>query len=531
MSFFETPILDSVHIRFTLTANSLSNLLIPYMHDRGISYGRPRVPAIGEAERVIVEFSSPNVALDFNGNHFRSTILGAYISNMYEYMGWEVVRLNYLGDWGKHIGLLAVGWEKFGSEHDFDQADDQMAYLREIYTQVEIEFAPEQEASRKLRDQNLNTAEVEKTGIYAQRDAFFKRMEDGDPQALALWERFRRASVREYKADYAKMGITFDKYAGECKVSFIPETVQKVETILKEKGVYEESEGSWIVDFKKHGAKHLGTAIFRGRTGSSTYLLRDIVLALHRDEKYSPSLMIHVTSQDQEVHFKRIVCTLRLMGMDDLAEKVRHVSFKRIKDFDTQLHQPHSLGRILDRAISLLRQNVTMGSLSHVEDVEALLQSAGPASLMTQDFNSKRANSYTLDIKQMSSIKGNTGIELCMLYSKVCKLTGTIQDVSKPDLDSIDFAVFENQELAHLLRVLARYPDVTNLSFLSLEPSIILAYIFRLGKQMSTTIDGYVKVKMEADLESETRAWEILLISAKVVFESGLRLLGFQFSG
>jgi arginyl-tRNA synthetase len=175
---------------------TIARLLSPYINDRKDSYGRdislglhdPSLPDLGR-KKLVVEFSSPNIASEFQGTHLRSTILGAYIGNLHEMMGWDVVKINYLGDWGKPIGLLGVGWEKFGSEEEFEA--DPSGHLLDVYNKINQLFMPEQLASKKARDERRDSgkdsAEIESQGLFAERNAFFKRMEDGDETAIAFW--------------------------------------------------------------------------------------------------------------------------------------------------------------------------------------------------------------------------------------------------------------------------------------------------------------------------------------------------------
>jgi arginyl-tRNA synthetase len=176
-------------------------------------------------KKVIVEFSSPNIAKEFHAGHLRSTIIGAFISNLYSSMGWDVVKMNYLGDWGKQFGLLAVGWEKFGSEELFEQ--NPLGHLLDVYARINKLFKPEQEARKQAQDEGKDTSEIESTGLFAQRNAYFKRMEDGEPEAIQLWKRFRDVSIERYISTYARLNIAFDEYSGESQV--------KQQTVLKSK--------------------------------------------------------------------------------------------------------------------------------------------------------------------------------------------------------------------------------------------------------------------------------------------------------
>jgi arginyl-tRNA synthetase len=236
----------------------LPRLLLPYINDRKASYGQditlglrdPSSPDLGR-KKLVIEFSSPNIASEFLGKHLRSTIIGAYIANLYKTMGWEVTKINYLGDWGKPLGLLGVGWEKFGSEELF-QADP-AGHLLDVNNKINELFAPEvaaskkarDEASKKSKDEGKDQAEIENHGLFAERNKFFKRMEDEDEEAMAFWRRVRDVNIESYTNLYARLNVSFDEYSGESQVS--PSTMAEVEEILKKKGLCEASEKAWYV--------------------------------------------------------------------------------------------------------------------------------------------------------------------------------------------------------------------------------------------------------------------------------------------
>jgi arginyl-tRNA synthetase len=168
---------------------ALPRLLIPYIQERKDGYGcdishglrDAALPDLGR-KKLVVDFSSPNIASEFQGKHLRSTIIGSFITNLYESMGWDVSKINYLGDWGKPIGLLGAGWERFGSEELFEA--DPIGHLLDVYHKINEEFIPAQLESKKIRDAGGDPAEFESTGVFAERNAFFKRMEDREEKAI-----------------------------------------------------------------------------------------------------------------------------------------------------------------------------------------------------------------------------------------------------------------------------------------------------------------------------------------------------------
>jgi arginyl-tRNA synthetase len=226
------------------TPNTLPRLLLPYISDRKDSYGKdpsiglrdPFLPDLGR-KRLVIEFSSPNIAMEFGSNHLRSTILGGCIANLYKNMGWDVVKINHLGDSGMHMGLLCVGWEKFGSEEQLRA--DPIRHILSVYHKIQ-EFT-ESSSTKKLLDSGQDTIGIATQRVFAERNAFFERLEGGDKQALALCKRFRDVSIEYYAKLYAGLNVSFDEYSGESQASL--ETMDEVEEMLKARASLRKTRG------------------------------------------------------------------------------------------------------------------------------------------------------------------------------------------------------------------------------------------------------------------------------------------------
>lgn len=482
----------------------------------------PEKPDAGR-KKAIIEFSSPNIAKEFHAGHLRSTIIGAYIANLYESMGWDVVKINYLGDWGKQFGLLAVGWERFGSEELFKV--DPLKHLLDVYAKINALFKPEQDASQQARDNGQDTTEIESRGLFAERNAFCKRMEEGEPDALALWRRFRDVSIERYITTYSRLNIAFDEYSGESTVK--PETVQRVEAILKEKEIYEENNGSWIINFKKYGAPSLDIAVVRNRTGTTTYLLRDIAAVLERVEKYDFNKMIYVVAAEQDVYFQRVFKVIELMGYTEVAAKLTHINFGKVQGMSSRLGTVKLLGDILDDCGTAMHEvmRTNVQKYTQVEDPYAVADFVGITAVMVQDMSGKRINNYPFDIKRMTSFEGDTGPYLQYSHARLCSIMRKAQ--MTPELVAqADFSLLKEPHAIDLLRLMAQYPDVTNHAFKTLEPATILTYLFRLTHQISSGYD-VIKVIGAAEGPDVTLARSALYEGARQVLENGMRLLGF----
>ena len=516
------PFADGVHLRINFEPHTLPRLLLPYIHDRKESYGREvslglrdlSSPDLGR-KKLVVEFSSPNLASEFLGKHLRSTIVGAHISNIYEAMGWDVVKVNYLGDWGKPIALLGVGWEKYGSEELFKA--DPVGHLFDVYHKVYDRFAPEQVESKRARDEKRDPAEIESQGLFAERNAFFKRMEEGDEKALALWKRVREVNIANYTKLYARLNVSFDEYSGESQVS--QETMAEVEGILKSKGLCDESGGSCIIDLKKHRGK-AGTVIIRDRTGSSTYLLRDLAAVLDRHKKYEFDKMIYVVAADHTIHFTRLFKILELMGMSELASKLQYVHFSEVSQMSENLGQGHMLSDILDQCQSAMLDSLKENpeKAAFLGDSEDAVATIGITALLAQELSARRANDHDFDIKRMTSFEHGTGPDLQYAYARLSSILSA--NPGHTDFAGEDLASLAEENEADLIRLLVQYPDISLSAYKTLEPATIMAYLFNVTAQLSLCLET------DEDNTSLTPAQVMLYEATRRVLENGMKLLG-----
>jgi arginyl-tRNA synthetase len=298
----EKPKVTGTFIGFFFKPSALTSLVLPQILKSGPSYGfnpnfglrDPSDPSSGK-KKIIVEFSSPNIAKPFHAGHLRSTIIGGFLANLYEKAGWDVVRMNYLGDWGKQYGVLAVGYDKFGSEEELKS--NPIGHLYDVYVKISKIAADEGDKAKALKEEitkkqaagedtkalEAEVKEIEEKGVDQQARDYFKRMVDGEPKAIDIWKRFRDLSIVKYKETYARLNIWYDDYSGESTVK--DESMDAAAKIMWEKKVSQDSDGAVIVDLTPH-SKKLGKAIVRKKDGTSLYLTRDIGAAVERMDKY-----------------------------------------------------------------------------------------------------------------------------------------------------------------------------------------------------------------------------------------------------
>ncbi|KAF1929713.1 Nucleotidylyl transferase [Didymella exigua CBS 183.55] len=520
-ALFDPPFLEGVHLRVFLKLEVVGHILLPFILDRGSSYGSH--PSEETPKEAVVEFSSPNITSEFQGKHLRSTIVGSFISRLYESLGWHVTRLNYLGDWGKPIALLKVGWDRFGSEEAFQK--DSVGHLLEVYHQIEELFQPEQAASKKARDEAVKEGrdegeaqvEIESQGIFSQRNKAFKQLEAGDEATVSFWDRVRKANIENYTSFYNRLGIQFDEYSGESKMS--QEIVVEVEQLLKDKNISEESGGAWIVHMQKLGAK-AGTAIIRDRSGSSTYLLRDLAAVLERSRKYAFDKMVYVVASDNSVHFSQLFRILEALDMKDLATKLQHVRFSEVSKMSATLGKGYKPQAILDASEDAIE------GLSEADEEKAGLlggsdqttKALGISALLLQEAVTRANSVHAFDTSSFASFKPSTGPELQYWYTKVCALLSG--HAASAELADDQFEALADEDKANLLRVLAQYPEVVNATFQSLEPSGIVTYLTAITEQLPTLLED------EDDKIDISPGSVALLEATRTVLQNGLKLLG-----
>ncbi|KAG5789923.1 hypothetical protein H9Q69_011006 [Fusarium xylarioides] len=549
--FFTAPFADGPRITFYFSPTALPNLLLPYIQDRKSAYGRCRAESFDHGasvhspgrKKVLVEFSSPNVGSEFNGNHLRSTLIGLFISNIYELMGWDVVKLNYLGDWGKEVALLAIGFGRFGSEDILKTKP--LEHMLEVYLRIKALFKPEQEESKRAKDQGSSTADIEGKGLFAERDTFFRDLESRSEAALHLWSQFRELSVSHLRASYLRMGVEFDEFSGESQVN--PETMNEVEAALKAKGVLDQNdEGSWVIDFTKHSGKAgkgLGVQVLRNHDGTTTYLLRDIGAAIDRYSTYHFDKMIYVVSSRQSSHFQQLSIALKLMGRADIDEKIQHASFGELQGLPEHMKGPLLLDNILDEC------NCSLG-MPHISNPTHETNKKGTVvhgdamavgALVSREIAvKKRSHNYALQVDHMAQEEG-AALNLQQFYAKIISAIWELQ-TEAVEAAAINSSVFEDDAMAELFGILARYPEMTTAAFKSLEPHTILVYLSQLAYSLDLNADNEDTQNDEegADAgdnepsnspeEDDTgvlRARLELYRCVQQVVENGMRLLGF----
>lgn len=482
---------------------------------------------------MVVEFSSPNIAKPFHAGHLRSTIIGGFLSNLYEKAGWDVVRMNYLGDWGKQYGVLATGFKRFGNEEALRQ--NPIGHLYDVYVKISAisqdegekikvkreEIQELQQANESIADDEAEVQKMVDESVDEEARKYFKRMVNGDQEALGLWRTFRDLSISKYKQTYGRLNIRYDEYSGESQIQ--DETMDKAAKIMEEKGVSEISDGAVIVDLTKY-SKKLGKTLVKKKDGTSLYLTRDIGAAIERYDKFKFDKMIYVVASQQDLHLAQLFKIMEAMGRKDIAEKCQHINFGMVLGMSTRKGTAKFLDDILrdvgDKMHEVMKSN--QAKYEQVEDPEGTADILGISAVMVQDMSGKRVNNYEFDMDRMTSFEGDTGPYLQYAHARLCSIARRA-GINHEELLSADLSLLTERHAIDLVRELAKWPDVFANTLRTLEPTTVLHYLFKMSHALSQSYDHLQIVGSEEKLKVARMA---LYTCAKQVLNNGMRLLG-----
>lgn len=488
-------------LQFYFNKSLLYNTVIRDTLLRTTEYGA--LP-LGVGKKIIVEFSSPNIAKPFHAGHLRSTIIGGFLSNLYEKAGWDVTRINYLGDWGKQFGILAIGFSKYGSEELL--AKDPINHLFDVYVKINKDITEE--------------GEDKEDGTNAKARDYFKKMENGDEEALAIWKRFRELSIEKYVDTYGRLNIKYDVYSGESQVS--RESMQNATQIFADKGLIHEDRGAKLIDLTKFNKK-LGKCLVEKSDGTSLYLTRDVGEAIKRYDQYKFDKMIYVIASQQDLHVAQFFEILKQMNFP-WAKNLEHVNFGMVQGMSTRKGTVVFLDNILEETKEKMHEVMKKNEdkYKQIKNPDKIADLIGISAVMIQDMQSKRINNYEFKWDRMTSFEGDTGPYLQYAHSRLRSVQRK-SNIDESKLADANYDLLVEPCAENLIRTLAQYPDTIKKALKNHEPSTIVTYLFSLTHIVSQCYDILWVAGQTEELATARLA---LYASARQVLYNGMVLLG-----
>ena len=491
-SHFEKVVATGPYVNFFLNKAKISDQVIKEVIKEGADYGQQNE---GQGGNITIDLSSPNIAKPFSVGHLRSTVIGDALSNIFRKMGYNTIKINHLGDWGKQFGLLMVAYKKWGNKEAVEA--NPIDELLQLYVRInaEIENDPALDEEGRL---------------------WFKKLEDGDPEATELWQWFRDESLVEFNRIYELLGVEFDSLNGE---AFYNDKMDEAVKILEDKGLLKESKGASIVDLDD---VNLPPAMIKKSDGATLYITRDIATAMYRARTYNFVKNVYVVGQEQSNHFRQLKAVLKKMGFD-WSDDMIHVDFglvtKNRQKLSTRKGNIILLEPTLQEAISRAKAQIEEKN-PNLENKEAVAHAVGVGAVKFYDLKTDRRNGYDFDLEAMVSFEGETGPYVQYAYARIQSILRKAD--FKPSLDAnYNLNDAESWEIIKLLQDFAR---VVKRAADNFEPSLIAKYAISLAQ----AFNKYYAHTRILDENPERDSRLALSYTTAVVLKEALRMLGVE---
>ncbi|MCR5529938.1 MAG: arginine--tRNA ligase [Saccharofermentans sp.] len=460
----------------------------------------------GEGKNVIVEYSSPNIAKPFHVGHAFTTIIGNSLAKIYTKLGYNVIRMNHLGDYGTQFGKLITAYRLWGDEKALNE--DPITELLRIY----VKFHEEEKKDPSLTDSAREN---------------FKKLEDGCEEEVALWKKFRDMSLVVFDKLYKRMGMEFDNYNGE---SYYAKMADDVANMLKEKGLLVESEGAQVVDLEEYGVP---PCIILKSDGTTIYATRDIAAILYRHETYNFDKNIYVVGTPQALHFRQVFAVMKKAGFD-YADNCVHVGFGLVKfknmKFSTRDGNIVLLEDLLNEAVAKTREVIEENSKARGQDmtkeqIDEIAEKVGIGAVIYTYVKSGRERDIVFSWEEMLDFEGDTAPYLMYTYARIKSILRKAQEQGiAPARGEDKLSILTSDEEYNVIRTLADFPDAVKKAASSNEPFMISRQIALVARNFNRFYNNSSILNADSD---EQKAARLALCEAVAdTLKSGLDLLG-----
>ena len=487
---FEKVVATGPYINFFLDKAAISNDILRAVISEKADYGQQD---IGHGQNVTLDMSSPNIAKPFSVGHLRSTVIADALGHIYSKLGYKAIRINHLGDWGKQFGMLIVAYKLWGDKEAIEA--NPIDELLKLYVRINAEADENPELDEQARQ-------------------WFKKLEDGDQEALDLWQWFRDESLVEFNRIYDKLDVSFDYFHGE---AFYNDKMDEGIQILEDKNLLQESKGAQIVNLEKYD---LPPALIKKSDGATLYITRDMATAMYRHRTFNFAKNIYVVGQEQSHHFKQLKAVLKEMGFD-WSDDMIHVSFglvtKNKKKLSTRKGNIIRLEPTLDEAEARALTQIEAKNPG-LENKEAVAHAVGVGAVKFYDLKTDRDNGYDFDLEAMVSFEGETGPYVQYAYARIQSILRKAAFVPASDANY----TLHDAESWDIIKLLQDFPSIIQRAADKYDPSIVAKYAINLAQ----TFNKYYAHTRILDENPERDSRLALANATGIVLKEALRLLG-----
>lgn len=473
----------------------IKEVLTDYDNNRS-NYGKE-----DHKETVLVEYSSPNICKPFHIGHMRTTLIGHALYNIYKYLGYNTVGINHLGDYGSQFGKLIEGYKLWGHEYDF--STDAIDKLTEIYVRINALCEEDEEVLNRCREN-------------------FKKLEEKDPEYVALWKKFSDLSLEEFYKTYDKLGIKFDSIKGEASYT---DSLDEVVEILEKNNKLTVSDGATIVDLTDDGIET--PCIIKKSDGSSIYATRDLAAILYRARTYDYDKSIYITGYEQELHFKQVFAVAKYLDLDKkYVDGLTHISYGmyRLKEgkMSTRKGNFIKLEDVLNGAIEKAKE-VLLEKNPDIEDLDEVAKKIGIGAVVFGDLYNSLNKDEVFDIDEMLKFNGETSPYIQYMYVRIKSILR--KNDTEVLLNNVKYDKLLEGSAFELVKLINKFNDVLNDVISKNEPYFLSRYLIKLA---TTYSEYYNEVKILSDDEEERNSRIYLVTVVSEILKTGCNLLGIE---
>lgn len=411
---------------------------------------------LGHQSNVTIDYSSPNIAKPMGMGHLRSTMIGEAVARILEKVNYNLIRIDYLGDWGTQFGKLMAAYEMWGDEAEVKK--DPINTLLKYYVRINNEADEHPEYTEAGRD-------------------WFAKLEHGDKEAWRLWHWFREVSLERFQRVYKMLDVNFDSFNGE---AFSAQKMEEPIQLLRDKNLLKPSRGAEIVDLDEY---NLPPLLIIKSNGTTTYITRDLATALFRKRMYGHAKSLYVVGAEQETYFKQLRAALKEMGFN-WWDQIEHISFGLMnlngKKMSTRKGNVVSLEDVLNDSIDLARKQIAEKN-PDLENADEVAKEVGVGAVIFHDLKNYRRNAVNFKLEDVVKFEGETGpyVQYARARAESILRKGGIRDFSDVDLTKAGAEAWE------LISFLGQYSEAIKRAALNYDPSVIAKYALELAKKFN----------------------------------------------
>ena len=498
----EDNLLESIqvvggYLNFYINKSALLKTTIKEVENKKEEYGKSN---IGKGKNIIVEYSSPNIAKPFHIGHLRNTLIGHSLYNMYKFLGYNVIGINHLGDYGTQFGKMIEGYKLWGEEYNIEE--NPIEELTKIYVKINDLCKQDETVLESCRNN-------------------FKKLEEGDAYCVEIWNKFKDLSLKEFNRIYNILGVKFDSLNGE---AFYSDKMDEIVKLLEESGKLVESEGAKIIDLEEQKS---GICMIKKSNDSTTYATRDLAAILYRAREYDFDKCLYIVAYEQNLHFKQVFEVAKLLGLKEKhINGLQHIPYGMVHlksgKMSTREGNVIRVNDLLDEAVTRVEKIIEEKN-PNMDNKYENAKKIGIGAITFSNISTTIIKDQIFDWDTILNFNGETGPYIQYTYVRTQSILKNIDVI--PNIDNINIDKLNNKEGVKVIKLIYSFQDTITEATNKNEPSVLARFLIDLAKAYSNFYNEY---KIMTDIEDEKNARIYLTYMVSIILKTGMDLLGIE---